>query len=62
MKNTKSTVFVLSATQLTEALSFLCAGVEIEGSSSFGDVSFPNEEQGVVADPNQQLYFPKPLL
>lgn len=46
----------------TQAVFLLCAGVEIEGSGSFSNVSFSNEEQRVASDPNQQLHFPKPLL
>jgi len=38
------------------------AGGEVEGSGSVSDVSFPNEEQGVDADPNQQLHLPEPIL
>lgn len=38
------------------------AGGETEGSGSVGDVSFPNEEQRVDANPNQQLYIPEPVL
>lgn len=38
------------------------AGGEVEGSGSVSNVSFPNEEQGVDADPNQQLHLPEPLL
>lgn len=37
-------------------------GDEIEGSGSVGNVSFPNQEQRMDADPNQQLYLSEPVL
>ncbi len=40
----------------------LCTGGEAEGSGSVGHVSFSDEEQGVDADPNQQLHLPEPVL
>lgn len=70
IKNIVVTVISLSASNLnvnqieirTKAIFFPCAGVEVEGSGSFSNVSFSNEEQGVVADPNQQLHIPEPVL
>lgn len=38
------------------------AGGEVEGSGSLSHVSFPNEEQRMDADSNQQLHLPEPLL
>lgn len=38
------------------------AGSEAEGSGFVGHVSFPDEEQGVDVDPNQQLHLPEPVL
>lgn len=38
------------------------AGGETEGSGPVSDVSFPNEEQRVDADPNQQLHIPESVL
>lgn len=37
-------------------------GGEVEGSGSVSHVSFPNEEQRMDADSNQQLHLPEPLL
>lgn len=38
------------------------AGCEVEGTGSVCDVPFPDEEQGMDADPNQQLHLPEPVL